>query len=174
MTTTKPPERRESVLPWHSFDKEDKSHSQTESRFPKWQQSRNNTSSKSSTKNWSPWWKAPDSQIEQRKQIDIHDNIPEQIPEQVPEQISEQQRDFDRLGQQKENLKSFRYGESDKNYGRFKDDSKYGNRPENEIDFEYKQSAKGDSAKDTYVEIETENLYEGIATDSTVILFLDV
>lgn len=145
------------MLPWHSFDRENKSRIQIESRSSKWQQSRDNISSKSNTKSWSPWWKAPGSEIEQRKQIDTQDNDPEQVPEQVSEEISEQQRNFDKSDQQK------------KNY-RFKDDSKYGNRPQNEIDFEYKQPPKSDSAKETY-EFESENLYEGIATDSTVIFF---
>jgi len=169
LTTTKPPERRESVFPWHS---EKESHVQITPPFLKWYQSWNNITS--STKNWSPWQKLPNSEIEQRTQMDI----PEQVPEQISEKVLEQQHNFesDKVKQQ-ENLKfSFEYEdltESDKNFGYFKDESKYGNynRPQNEIGFNYKP-LKNDENKKMHVEFENGDLYEGVATDSTVIFFL--
>ncbi|XP_018356826.1 PREDICTED: uncharacterized protein LOC108757046 isoform X3 [Trachymyrmex septentrionalis] len=138
LTTTKPPERRELVLPWHSTEKISRVH-QTTSPSPIWHQLRDNITSKSGTKNWSPWRKTSGSEIEQRTQIDI----PEQISKKVPEQQ-----------------------QSDKNYGYFKNESKYGNRPQNEIDFEHK-SLKNDENKKIQVEFENEDLYEGVDIDST-------
>lgn len=173
MTTTKPPERREPVLPWHSIDNEKEPYVQTTSSSSKWHQSQNNITPKSRTKNWSSWRKALDSEIEQRTQIDI----PEQVSEQISEkEKSEQQRnfEFDKLEQQ-ESLKFPFDGdltESDKNYGHFKDESKYRNRsrPQNEIDFEHKHPSKNETKK-THVVFENEDFYEGVATDSTVIFF---
>lgn len=174
MTTTKPPERRESVLPWHSTDNEREPHVQT-SPTSKWYQSQDNITSKPGTKNWSPWRKTSNSEIEQRTQIDIPD---EQVSEQRSDKIPEQQRtfEFDKSEQQESAKFPVEYGdftESDKNYGHFKDESKYGNRgrTQNEIDFEHKQASRNDEIKQSHVEVENENLYEGVATDSTVIFF---
>lgn len=172
MTTTKPPERRESVLPWHSTGNEKEPRVQTASPSS-WYQSQNNITPKSGTKNWSPWRKALDGEIEQRTQIDV----PEQVSEQISGKgIPEQQRnfEFDKLEQQ-ESLKFPFDGvltESDKNYGHFKDESKYRNhsRPQNEIDFEHKHPSKNETKK-THIAFENEDFYEGVATDSTVIFF---
>ncbi|XP_012537284.2 uncharacterized protein LOC105837243 isoform X2 [Monomorium pharaonis] len=164
LTTTKPPERRESVLPWHSTERE--SNIQTTLSSPKWYQSRDNNTPKSDTKNWSPWRKALGSEIEQRTQIDI----PEQDSKQISEKVPEQQRNFDKLEQQDSLQFPIEYGDfidSGKNYGHFKDESKYGNRPRNEIDFENKHPTRKDETKKTHLEFENEDLYEGIATDST-------
>ncbi|XP_011881077.1 PREDICTED: uncharacterized protein LOC105569323 isoform X2 [Vollenhovia emeryi] len=158
LTTTKPPERRESVLPWHSGDNEKESHVAITSPSSKWYQSQDNITPKSGTKNWSPWRKASDSEIEQRTQLDI----PEQVSEEISQEIPEQQK----------NVKfPFEYGDltqSDRNYGHFKNESKYGNRgrPQNEIDFEQKHPSKNDETKKPYVEFEKEDLYEGVSTDS--------
>ncbi|XP_011691078.1 PREDICTED: uncharacterized protein LOC105452012 [Wasmannia auropunctata] len=167
LTTTKPPERRELILPWHSTEREFRV--QTTSPSPKWYQSRNNITTKSDTKNWSPWRKASGSEIEQRTQIDI----PEQVSEQISEEVSKQQRNFkfDKSEQQESLRFPFEYGdltEIERNYGHFKDDqSKYENRirPQNEIDFEHK-SLRNDENKKTHAEFENEYLYEGVATDS--------
>lgn len=171
MTTTKPPERRESVLPWHSTEKE--SRVQTTSRSPKWYQSRDpNITPK--PENWSSWRKAPGSEIEQRTQIDIQDNIPQQVSGQISEKVPKQRIiDFDKLEQQESLKFPFEYGdltEYDKNYGHFKDELKYGNRgrPQNEIDFEHKYLSRNDEIKKTHMEFENEDLYEGVATDSMV------
>lgn len=131
---------------------------------------RDNITSKSGTKNWSSWRKTPGNEIEQRTQIDI----PEQISEKVPEQQLNFK--FDKLEQQESLKFPFQYEdftESDKNYGYFKNESKYGNRtrPQNEIDFEHKP-LKNDENKKMHVEFENEDLYEGVDIDSTVILFL--
>ncbi|XP_039312478.1 uncharacterized protein LOC105203625 isoform X3 [Solenopsis invicta] len=165
LTTTKPPERRESVLPWHSTEKE--SSVQTTFSSPKWYRS-DNVTPKSNTKNWSPWRKALGSEIEQRTQIDI----PEQVSEQSSEEIPEQQRNFDKSEQQESLKFPFEHGDSisfDKNYGHVKNESKYGNRdrPQNEIDFEHKHPSRNDETKKTHMEFENEDLYEGVATDST-------
>ncbi|XP_018356825.1 PREDICTED: uncharacterized protein LOC108757046 isoform X2 [Trachymyrmex septentrionalis] len=162
LTTTKPPERRELVLPWHSTEKISRVH-QTTSPSPIWHQLRDNITSKSGTKNWSPWRKTSGSEIEQRTQIDI--------PEQISKKVPEQQRNFkfDKLEQQESLKFPFQYDdftESDKNYGYFKNESKYGNRPQNEIDFEHK-SLKNDENKKIQVEFENEDLYEGVDIDST-------
>ncbi|XP_018303194.1 uncharacterized protein [Mycetomoellerius zeteki] len=162
LTTTKPPERRELVLPWHSTEKV--SRVQTTSS-PIWSQLRDNITSKSGTKNWSSWRKTPGNEIEQRTQIDI----PEQISEKVPEQQLNFK--FDKLEQQESLKFPFQYEdftESDKNYGYFKNESKYGNRtrPQNEIDFEHKP-LKNDENKKMHVEFENEDLYEGVDIDST-------
>ncbi|XP_018372656.1 PREDICTED: uncharacterized protein LOC108767342 isoform X3 [Trachymyrmex cornetzi] len=163
LTTTKPPERRELVLPWHSTEKV--SRVQTTSPSSIWHQLRDNITSKSSTKNWSPWRKTSGSEIEQRTQIDI--------PEYISEKVPEQQRNFrfDKLEQQESLKFPFEYEdftESDKNYGYFKNESKYGirTRPQNEIDFEHK-SLKNDENKKLQVEFENEDLYEGVDIDST-------
>jgi len=166
LTTTKPPERREPVLPWHSTNNEKEPRVQTTSPSLKWRQSQNNITPKSGTKNWSPWQKTLDSEIEQRTQIDI----PEQVSEQISEkEKSEQQRNFelDKLEQQ-ERLKFSFDGdltESDKNYGLFKDESEY-----RKIDFEHKHPSKNETKK-THVVFENEDFYEGVAIDSTVIFF---
>lgn len=160
------------MLPWHSTEKELRV--QTTSRSPKWYQSRDpNVTPK--PENWSSWRKAVGSEIEQRTQIDIQDNIPQQVAGQISEKVPKQRNiDFDKLKQQ-ENLKfPFKYGdltESDKNYGHFKDESKYENRgrPQNEIDFEHKHLWKNDGTKTTHMEFENEDFYEGVATDSMVI-----
>lgn len=172
MTTTKPPERRESVLPWHAIDNEKEPHVQTSSS--KWYQSEDVTS-KSDMKNWSSWRKTSNSDIEQRTQIDI----PEQISEQISEKIPEQQRnfEFDKLEQQESLKFPFEHADftgSDKNYEHFKDESKYRNRgrPQNEIDFERKHLSRNDEMKKTHDEFEKDDLYEGVATDSTVIKIL--
>lgn len=164
LTTTKPPERRELVLPWHSTEKIH-SRVQTTSPFPIWHQLWDNITSKSGTKNWSPWRKTSGSEIEQRTQIDI--------PEQISEKVPEQQRNFkfDKLEQQESLKFPFQYEdftEFDKNYGYFKNESKYGNRirPQNEIDFEHK-SLKNDENKKMQIEFENEDLYEGVDIDST-------
>lgn len=169
-TTTKPPERRESILPWHSA--ENKSRNQIEPRFLKWQQqSRDNIPSKSDTKNWSPWQKALGSEIEQRTQIDGESS--EQNFEQISEKIPEQQRrlEFDK-SEQRENLKPpVEYRDLtyfDKNRGHVKNETKYGNRPQNEIDFEDKYLPRNDEIKEINVGFQDED-YEGVAIDSTVI-----
>lgn len=172
-TTTKPPERRESVLPWHSI--ENKPRIQIEPRSLTWQQqSRDvNIPSKSNTKDWSPWRKALGSEIEQRTQIDVEDYGLEQNPEQISEKIPEQQRnlEFDKL-EQRENLKpptEYRgLTNFDKNHGHVKNESKYGNRPQNEIDFEHKYPPRYDDTKEINVGFQNEDSYEGVAIDSTV------
>ncbi|XP_012060148.1 PREDICTED: LOW QUALITY PROTEIN: uncharacterized protein LOC105623362 [Atta cephalotes] len=161
LTTTKPPERRELVFPWHSTEKVWRVQT---SPSPIWHQL-DNITFKSGTKNWSSWRKTPGSEIEQRTQIDI----PEQISEKVPEQ--QHNFKFDKLEQQESLKFPFQYEdftESDKNYGYFKNESKYGNRtrPQNEIDFEHK-SLKNDENKKMQVEFENEDLYEGVDIDST-------
>ncbi|XP_077267025.1 uncharacterized protein LOC143900014 isoform X4 [Temnothorax americanus] len=165
LTTTKPPERRESVLPWHSTDNEKEPRVQTTSPTSKWYQSQDDITPKSGIKNWSSWRKASDSEIEQRTQI----GIPQQVSEQISEKIPEQQRNFkfDKLEQQESLKFPFEYEdltESDKSYGHFKDESKYGTRgrPQNEIDFEHKHPSRNDETKETH-----EDLYEGVAIDST-------
>lgn len=174
LTTTKPPERRESVLPWHSTDNEEESYVQTTSPSSKWYQSQDSITAKSGIKNWSPWRKTSDSGIEQRTQIDI----PQQVPEQISEKIPEQQRnfEFDNLEQQESPKFPLGYGvltgvKFDENYEDFKDESKYRNRgrPQNEIDFEHKHPSRNDETKKTHIEFENDDLYEGVATDSTVI-----
>lgn len=172
MTTTKPPERRESVLPWHSTDNEKESRIQITSPSSKWYQSRDNITPKSG-RNWSPWRKASGSEIEQRTQIDIPEQVSGQISEKIPEQHNFE---FDKLKQRESPRFPIEYGdltESDKNHGHFKDESKYGNRgrPQNEIDFENKP-LKNDENKKVHVEFENEDLYEGVATDSTVTFFM--
>ncbi|XP_011630840.1 uncharacterized protein LOC105422952 isoform X2 [Pogonomyrmex barbatus] len=170
-TTTKPPERRESVLPWHSTETE--SYVQTTLRSPKWYQSQDNVTSKPSTKNWSSWRKAPNSEIEQRTQIDTQDYISKQIPEQISQKIPEQHHnfEFDQL-KQEENLKppsEYDFTYFDKNYNHFKHESKSNeNRVQfpNEIEFEYKHPPRNDETKQTHI-FQNENLYEGVAIDST-------
>ncbi|XP_029171270.1 uncharacterized protein LOC114940706 isoform X2 [Nylanderia fulva] len=168
-TTTKPPERRESVLPWHSTDNQ--SRIQIESHSLKWQQqSRDNITS--DTKNWSPWRKAQSSEIEQRTHIDGEYYGSKQNPEQISAKIPEQQRtlEFDK-SEQRENLKPpIEYRDLtffDKNRGHVKNESKYGNRPQNEIDFEHKYSPRNDETKEINVGFQNEDLYEGVAIDST-------
>lgn len=174
LTTTKPPERRESVLPWHSVDNEKEPRVLQTTSSSKWYQSEDNITSKSGMENWSPWRKTSDSDIEQRTQIDI----PEQVSGQISEKIPEQQRnfEFDKLEQQ-ESLKfpfEHDFRGSDKNYEHFKDESKDKNRgrPQNEIDFGYKYPSRNDETKKMHVEFENDNLYEGVATDSMVIKIL--
>ncbi|XP_026825303.1 uncharacterized protein LOC105281160 isoform X1 [Ooceraea biroi] len=168
--TTKPPERRESVLPWHSIDKENVSRIQTGSRSLQWQQPQDNTSSKLGRKGWSPWRKTGGSGIEQRTQIDTPDYVREQASAEIPDQ--ERDVKFDKLGQQenwKPSLECSELIESDKNNGRFKDKSKYERcgRPQNEIDFEQKLLPRTDNIKETHVQRENDDLYEGMAIDST-------
>lgn len=151
---------------------QNKSRIQIEPRSLKWQQqSRDNIPSKSDTNNWSPWRKALGSEIEQRTHIDIENYGPDQVPEQISEKIPEQQHnlEFDKW-EQRENLKppidrdliNF-----DKNYGHFENESKYGNRPHNEIDFQHKYP-RNDDTKEIKVGFQNEDLYEGVAIDSTV------
>ncbi|KAL6449111.1 hypothetical protein ACFW04_000663 [Cataglyphis niger] len=168
-TTTKPPERRESILPWNLI--QNKSRSQIEPRSLKWQQqSRDNIPPKYDT--WSPWRKALGSEIEQRTHIDIGNYGPDQVPEEISEKIPEQQHnlEFDKW-EQRENLKPpIEYRDSinfDKNYRHFENDSKYGNRPHNEIDFQHKYPQRNDDTKEIKVEVQNEDLYEGVAIDST-------
>lgn len=166
-TTTKPPERRESVLPRNLI--QNKSRIQIEPRSLKWQQqARDNVSPKSDTKNWSSWRKASGSEIEQRTQIDIENYGPHQVPEQIPEQ--QHNLEFDNL-EQRENLKPpVEYRDLinfDKNYGHFENESKYGNRPHNEIDFQHKYPQRNEGTKEINVGFQNED-YEGVAIDSTV------
>ncbi|XP_053979803.1 uncharacterized protein LOC128876963 isoform X3 [Hylaeus volcanicus] len=73
--TTKPPKRRESVLPWYSSDKDDVDTSEDLSRSPKWQTDPDNPIPRkplivnADTKVWSPWRKDSESGIEQRTEI---------------------------------------------------------------------------------------------------------
>ncbi|XP_070153993.1 uncharacterized protein [Polyergus mexicanus] len=165
-TTTKPSERRESVLPRNLI--QNKSRIQIEPRSLKWQQQ---SPDKSDTKNWSPWRKASSSEIEQRTQIDIENYDPRQIPEQISEKIPDQQHnlEFDNL-QQRENLKPpVEYRDLikfDKNYGNFENESKYGNRPHNEIDFQHKYPQSNEGTKEINEGFQNED-YEGVAIDST-------
>lgn len=161
------------MLPWHSIDNEKEPHVETTSS--KWYQSEDNITSKSGKKNWSPWRKTSDSDIEQRTQIDI----PKQVSEQISENIPEQQRnfEFDKLEQQESLKFPFEHEDftgSDKNYEHFKDESKYRNRgrPQNEIDFEHKHPSRNDETKEIHTEFEKDDFYEGVATDSTVIQIL--
>lgn len=177
------------MLPWHSVENE--SRTRPESRSPKWQLVGNEAPSKPDTKGWSPWRKAPGSEIEQRTHIDTHDyapegvpeqvpgRVPEQIPEQIFEQPPEQQHDFelDRK-QQRENpkrpLERVESTGSVKDRGGLKDESRFGNggRPQNTIEFESKQPTRIENTPpETRVVFEDEDLYEGVSVDSTVSLF---
>lgn len=148
---------------------QNKSRIQIESPSSKWQQqSRDNISPKSNTNNWSPWRKASGSEIEQRTQIENYG--PEQVSEQISENISEQQHnlEFDKL-EQRQNLKPPEHRDlinfEDHEY--FKDESKYGSRPQNQIDFDHKYPQRNDNNKEINVG-QNEDLYEGVAIDSTV------
>ncbi|XP_029676576.1 uncharacterized protein LOC115243589, partial [Formica exsecta] len=141
---------------------------QIEPRSLKWQQlTRDNVSPKSDTKNWSSWRKASGSEIEQRTQIDIENYGPPQVSEQIPEQ--QHNLEFDNL-EQRENLKPpVEYRDLinfDKNYGHFENESKYGNRPHNEIDFQHKHPQRNEGTKEINVGFQNED-YEGVAIDST-------
>jgi len=157
VTTTKPPERRELVLPWHSIDKQNASDSS------QWQQS--NVFSKPGERGWALRRKTGDG-IEQWTRIS-----PVYVPEQLPEEIP-QERELDKPGQPWENPKPppecAELIESDKNRERPRDQSKQGRcgPPQNEIDFERKQPARTDGVR---TETQDEDLYEGVALDSTVI-----
>jgi len=161
VTTTKPPERRESVLPWHSIDKANTSHAQTTS--DSWQRQQSNVSSKPSGSGWALRRKTEDG-IEQWSKI----ITPVYIPEQAPEEIPDQERDveLDKPAQHRKNLKPppecAELIEPDKNRGRTSDHrSKHGcGPPQNEIDFERKQPPRTETHYD--------DLYEGVALDSTV------
>lgn len=76
--------------------------------------------------------------------------------------------EFDEL-EQRQNLKLPEYRDliSFENHGYFKDESKYGNRPQNEIDFDHKYPQRNDGNKEINVG-QNEDLYEGVAIDSTV------
>ncbi|XP_054002580.1 uncharacterized protein LOC128889196 isoform X1 [Hylaeus anthracinus] len=73
--TTKPPKRREPVLPWYSSDKDDVDTSEDLSRSPKWQTDPDNPIPRkplivnADTKVWSPWRKDSESGIDQRTEI---------------------------------------------------------------------------------------------------------
>lgn len=164
-TTTKPPERRESVLPWHRLiDERNASRIQTGPRFSQSQQPQN----KSGGKGWSVWRKPGNSEIEQRTQIDIPVYVPEQASKKIPDQ--ERDAEFDKFGRQHIKLPAecdeSMSDESDENRRPFKDESKYGKcgQPQNEVDFEHEQPSR--TEKET--QYENDNLYEGVAIDSTV------
>ncbi|XP_020289719.1 uncharacterized protein LOC109857630 isoform X2 [Pseudomyrmex gracilis] len=181
-TTTKPPERRESELPWHSFDRANES--RIDSRSPKWQE--DGSASKTATKSWGSWRKTPGSEIEQRTQIDPFEQVPKQIPEQILAQVPpEQQHDLkfpdERRETQKREYEKLIWNKPfDENFeieappydkthgGNFKDESRHENRGrprKNEIDFEHKYLSRDD--KETTRENDEEDLYEGVASDST-------
>lgn len=113
------------------------------------------------------------SEIEQRTHIDIGNYGPDQVPEQISEKIPEQQHnlEFDKW-EQRENLKPPIENRDlinfDKNYKHFENESKYGNRPHNEIDFQHKYPQRNDDTKEIKVGVQNEDLYEGVAIDSTV------
>lgn len=157
------------MVPWLSIDKENVSRIQTVSHSS---QRQSNVSSKPSGKGWSSWRKTGDSEIEQRTQIDVPDHVPERDSKKILDQGPDVK--FDKSGQQ-ENVKSSlecdEVTESDKNRGRFKDESKYRRcgRLQNEIDIEQKQLPRTDSTKEAHVQYENDDLYEGISIDSTVI-----
>jgi len=162
MITTKPPERRESVLPWHSIDKQNASHAQTFGSS-QWQQS--NVSSKPSGSGWALRRKTGDG-IEQWTKV----ISPVYIPDQAPEKIPDQKRDVE-LGKPEQHRKNLKPSpecaeliEPDKNRGRTWDQSKHGRcgPPQNEIDFEHKQPPR------TKTQYDADDLYEGVALDSTV------
>ncbi|KAL0104423.1 hypothetical protein PUN28_017273 [Cardiocondyla obscurior] len=170
LTTTKPPERRESVLPWHVTNNNERdSHVQTTSS-PKWYQSQDVTHKPDT--NWSAWQnrslRISNIKTKQRTQLDV----PQQVPEQIFDKNLEQQKNYDfdsNLDQQSSKFPFQDYGdltEPGRNYGSFKNESKYGNRSrQNEIDIERKGLTKDDEPKKT--QIDNEDLYEGVATDST-------
>ncbi|XP_072745020.1 uncharacterized protein [Anoplolepis gracilipes] len=166
-TTTKPSQRRESILPWNFI--QNKSRIQIEPRSLKWQQSQDNIPPKSDTKNWSPWRKASDSGIEQRTQLENYDS--KQIPEKIPEQ--QRHLEFDKKEQRKDLKPPVEYRDLinfDKSHGHFKNESIYHNRPQNEIDFGNKYPyQRNDDTKDINVGLDDKNedLYEGVAIDST-------
>ncbi|XP_011143294.1 uncharacterized protein LOC105185459 isoform X2 [Harpegnathos saltator] len=161
-TTTKPPERRESVLPWHSAAKGNESGIPAEgSRAAKWQTyDDDDDDDVPSEPAWGPWRKKPGSEIEQRKLVDIQDQPAEQAPER-------QHRPGAGEWQQQENLEQplFRREQPDKNHGGLADAPKYGSRtpPRNTIDFEHKLPPRYDDSEET----EDEDLYEGVPLDST-------
>ncbi|GAB1869312.1 Neurotrypsin [Camponotus japonicus] len=163
-TTTKPPERRESILPWNVI--QNKSRIQIESPSSKWQQQSRDNIPRSDTKNWSPWRKASGGEIEQRTQLENYG--PVQVPEQISENIPEQQHnlEFDKLDQ-RQNLKPPIEYRDFTNY--FENESNYGNRnrPQNEIDFDHKYPQRNDGNKELNVGLQNEDFYEGVAIDST-------
>lgn len=151
---------------------------------------------KTATKSWSSWRKTPGSEIEQRTQIDPVDQVPKQIPEQIAAQVppeqhglkfpderqETQEREYEKLIWNKpfdENseIEAPRY---DKTHGGggggFKDESRHENRGrprKNEIDFEHKYLSRDDK-ETTHENDEEEDLYEGVASDSTVIFHTSV
>ncbi|XP_012144579.1 uncharacterized protein LOC100879380 isoform X10 [Megachile rotundata] len=82
--TTKPPKRREPVLPWYSSDKDDVDSSEERdlSRSPKWRIDSEEPAPRkpyiveTGTKNWTPWRKNRGSEIEQRTEIPEDQQIP--------------------------------------------------------------------------------------------------
>ncbi|XP_032680376.1 uncharacterized protein LOC116848411 isoform X2 [Odontomachus brunneus] len=164
-TTTKPSERREAILSWHSASKENETTIQTEpSRVQPWQ-THTDILSEPPIGSWSPWRKNPASEIEQRTQVNTQDYPPgSQVPErQRPSELDqwEQQESLKPPLRQEESV------DSDKNRGGFPIDSKYGNRrpSQNMIDFENKP--RYDDGKETPVELEDDDVYEGVPIDST-------
>ncbi|XP_076288691.1 uncharacterized protein LOC143213077 isoform X2 [Lasioglossum baleicum] len=73
--TTKPPYRREPVLPWYLSTQDDQNSTEDQSRSPKWQVDPDNPVPKkpyvvnADTKTWSPWRKTSESGIEHRTEI---------------------------------------------------------------------------------------------------------
>ncbi|XP_076659938.1 uncharacterized protein LOC143363221 isoform X5 [Halictus rubicundus] len=73
--TTKPPYRREPVLPWYLSSQDDHNSTEDQSRSPKWQIDPDNPIPtkpyivNAETKTWSPWRKTSASEIEHRTQI---------------------------------------------------------------------------------------------------------
>ncbi|XP_076673301.1 uncharacterized protein LOC143371719 isoform X4 [Andrena cerasifolii] len=154
--TTKPPQRREQVLPWYLSGKEYADSGEDPSRSPKWRADPDEPSPRKAfvvnagTKTWSTWRKAPGSEIEQRTEIADDRQTPTNV---------DQSRDY-----------SLEYSQFDQQEHRRFPSGSRDLEQEQDRDYEGDKGKRDKSrgGKDSQTRTDSDQyVYEGISADST-------